>query len=136
MKHITLIALLLLSNPIFAENKHLIIAVETMSYRLTLNGFEKYDLPNESWKFDVKGGVYNLLFHGNRISMEKMKDDENVLVLKQPSKLSGYRIFTFFKKTHKFSISETGYTDFPDDALAMGYMKEDISVSFGDYKTD
>jgi hypothetical protein len=134
MRRFALLVLLLLSAPLFAGDKYSITAVETMSYRLALNGFVKYDLPSNSWEFEVEGSVYQLLVRDDKILMEHVMEDENVLVLKQPSKLSGYRIFTFFKKTHKFSISETGYVDYPVDALAMGYMNEDVSVSFGDYK--
>ena len=136
MKRYVLLMLLMLSNPLLAGNKYSITAVETMSYRLTLNGFVKYDLPSDSWEFDVEDGVYHLLVHDNRILMENMMEDDNVLVLKQPSNLSGYRIFTFFKKTNKFSLSETGYTDYSSDELVMGYMKEDISIGIGDYKVD
>jgi len=133
MKRLVPLVLLVLSPTLFAEGKYSITAIETISYRLTLNGFVKYDLPNDSWELDVEDGAYNLLVPNGRVLMENMIDDENVLVLKQPSKLSGYRIFTFFKKTHKFSISETDYTDFSAEELAMGYMKEDISVSLGNY---
>lgn len=62
-----------------------------------------------------------------------LQEDENIIVLEQSVKFSGYRIFTLFIKTNKFHMNEVGFEEFPDDAKEMGYMSESISVSFGDY---
>ncbi len=136
MKPLIYIILLILPNILFAEEKYSIKALEKSSYRLTESGFVTYDLPSDSWEIDVEDSNYFLVLRSEKVALEIMKSDENIIVLKQPSKLSGYRIFTFFKKSHKFSITETGYVYFPDEALKLGYMSEDISVSFGSYQVD
>jgi hypothetical protein len=136
MRPLIFIILLILPNILFANEKYTIKAIEKSSYRLTENGFVTYDLPPDSWVIDVENSNYFLVLRGGKVALEIMKSDENVILLKQPSNLSGYRIFTFFKKSHKFSITETGYVYFPEEALKLGYMSEDISVSFGSYKVD
>lgn len=136
MKPLVFIILLILPNILLANEKYTIKAIEESSYRLTESGFVTYNLPPDSWVIDVEDTEYFLVLRGGKVALEIIKSDENVIVLKQPSKLSGYRIFTFFKKSHKFSINETAYVNFPQEAVKLGYMSEDISVSFGSYQAD
>ena len=136
MKLLVFIILLTLPSVLLANEKYTIKAIEESSHRLTANGFVAHDSPTDSWEIDIEDTEYFLILTSGRVALELIKLDENIIVLKQPSKLSGYRIFSFFKKTHKFSINETAYVNFPQEALKLGYMSEDISVSFGSYQVD
>lgn len=98
MRSLIIIILLILPNILFANEKYTIKALEKSSYRLTESGFVTYDLPPDSWTINVENSNYFLVLRDGKVALDIMKSDENVIVLRQPSKLSGYRIFTFFKK--------------------------------------
>ena len=133
LKVFSMMFLLTISLNIFANDSLTFKAEIESKYILTSKGFMSSEIVSPSWSIIKEHSRYFLLIDDTKFELELIKSDKYVIILRQNVTFSGFRIYTFFRKSNVFSISKSGYSYFPEISVKERGIAENIMISHGSY---